>query len=206
MDVETRKHHLRKSGRCFICLRRYHVGRNCRSNAKCHLCKGRHHVSICDRTQKDGRTTDPVAPTSGAAGSSVPPTLSMYASARTLVLLQTARIEVFHPENPNVSLDVRVIFDCGSQRSYVTERLKNSFNLPVTSVDTLVIRTFGSSEERIQRCEVVDLSLRARNGEPIQLSFLTVPLICEPLASQPLRHAIEMFPYLIWISLTREVT
>ena len=45
--VEARKEILRKSGRCFVCLRRNHISRNCRSSLKCNTCNGRHHVSIC---------------------------------------------------------------------------------------------------------------------------------------------------------------
>ena len=44
VDVEARKQILFRDGRCFLCLKKQHVSRNCRSSLKCH---GRHHVSIC---------------------------------------------------------------------------------------------------------------------------------------------------------------
>ena len=42
-----RKRILVRAGRCFICLRRGHISKDCRSNMKCEDCSGRHHRSIC---------------------------------------------------------------------------------------------------------------------------------------------------------------
>ena len=47
-DPTERKQILRKTGRCFVCLRRYHTSRECRSTLKCTSCGGRHHISICN--------------------------------------------------------------------------------------------------------------------------------------------------------------
>ena len=41
------KQALRKAGRCFVCLRRGHISRECRSHVRCPKCGGKHHVSIC---------------------------------------------------------------------------------------------------------------------------------------------------------------
>ena len=46
-DVIERKRILKTSGRCYVCLRKYHMSRDCRSNSRCTKCNGRHHVSIC---------------------------------------------------------------------------------------------------------------------------------------------------------------
>ncbi len=48
-QIEARKQILRRSGRCFSCLRKGHLVRDCRSQGRCHNCKGRHHSSICNR-------------------------------------------------------------------------------------------------------------------------------------------------------------
>ena len=47
-SVNRQKQILRTSGRCFNCLRKGHLGRNCRSPRKCLKCDGRHHSSICE--------------------------------------------------------------------------------------------------------------------------------------------------------------
>lgn len=47
--VGARKQILRKSGRCFGCLRKGHISRECRSTCNCSKCGGHHHLSICPR-------------------------------------------------------------------------------------------------------------------------------------------------------------
>ena len=48
-QIEARRQILWKSGRCFTCLRKGHISRNCCSMSKCSKCSGRHHASICER-------------------------------------------------------------------------------------------------------------------------------------------------------------
>ena len=45
------------------------------------------------------------------------------------VLLQTAQASVHNPHNPQLSLHVRAILDSGSQRSYMTDKIKSAFSL-----------------------------------------------------------------------------
>ena len=49
VQVDNRRCVFMKTGRCFICLRRGHVAKNCRLNVKCLKCNSRHHVSICPK-------------------------------------------------------------------------------------------------------------------------------------------------------------
>lgn len=44
VDVEKRKQVLKKAGRCFICLKKYHISKQCRLSAKCQKCSGRQHL------------------------------------------------------------------------------------------------------------------------------------------------------------------
>ena len=57
VGAEPRRAILKSAGRCFVCLRKNHLGRNCRSDSKCHNCQGRHHTSICFR-RNPTNTTD----------------------------------------------------------------------------------------------------------------------------------------------------
>jgi len=49
--ADGRKRILRSSGRCYNCLRKNHLSKNCRSTSKCRRCNGRHHTSICAKEQ-----------------------------------------------------------------------------------------------------------------------------------------------------------
>jgi len=47
MDPSERKQILRRTERCFVCLRKQHTSKDCRTAQRCSRCSGRHHVSIC---------------------------------------------------------------------------------------------------------------------------------------------------------------
>ena len=111
-------------------------------------------------------------------------------------MLQTARAVVFQPDKPDIPLEARIIFDCDSQHLYLTSAVKNALMLPTKSIDMMTIKTFGSDEGRVEVCDVVRLAVRRRDGERLELSLLTVPLICEHLIGQPICYAIEAHPHL----------
>ena len=50
MQAAARKQVLKRTGRCFVCLKRGHRSRECRSAGKCRVCSGRHHSSTVGRT------------------------------------------------------------------------------------------------------------------------------------------------------------
>ena len=53
-------------------------------------------------------------------------TLSLYADSDKMVLLQMAVAEVANPIDPSRTLKVGIVFDGGSQKSYLTQRVKDS--------------------------------------------------------------------------------
>ena len=46
-EVDKRRQLLRKAGRCYSCLRKGHIYRDCRTSNRCQSCQGKHHTSIC---------------------------------------------------------------------------------------------------------------------------------------------------------------
>ena len=175
--MEDRRRSLQRSGRCFVCLRKGHISRNCRSNSRCSDCKRRHHSSICSRNV-------PTAPTSGVppvtsssttnqqrtdstAGHNsalnpqapTPTTTSLWVRTDRAILLQTAKATAFNPafnpSSPGMSQSVRFVLDTGSQRSYVTNSVKEKLSLVPEGEQCMSILTFVSSEEKPQVCEIV---------------------------------------------------
>lgn len=47
-DPKERKNILKRQGRCFVCLKKGHLSRDCKSNIQCFVCKQRHHASVCE--------------------------------------------------------------------------------------------------------------------------------------------------------------
>ena len=210
-DINARKEVLRKSGRCYICLRKHHISRDCRSSGSCSKCRGRHHVTICPRASSRANDSPPGAspgPTpegaSRASGSVQVSTSTMYVDSQMPVLLQMARLQLFNFDDvmvPPNSIEVSAIVDSRSQRTYVTSRMRESMHLPVKRTETLSIKTFGSTEGQDTVYEAVELGLITKNGESLKLTALVVPFICNPLTSQPINQSRDHYNHLVGLKL-----
>ena len=139
-DVAQRKGILNRSGRCFVCLKRYHLSRDCRSGSRCSRCSGRHHTSICkdsyvnrssgNGNQPSSRSHNNTATAQGLTASMQMPSSSQSAHTSTTtgppnsttttglycvntdtpVLLQTARAYIHNPDNPSRGITVRLMW------------------------------------------------------------------------------------------------
>ena len=125
--TSCRKQILRKSGRCYVCLRRGHISRECRSRVKYCKCGVRHHVSVCAQVSMNkGSAVLPVTtPMSGTGPSPTPgvscpalnpvappfqaPTSSFYVGASKNTLLQTAKVILYNPERPSSTLRLTIV-------------------------------------------------------------------------------------------------
>ena len=108
------------------------------------------------------------------------------------VLLQTARTTATN-SNGSRSAKVRILFDSGSQRSYISNSLKTRLNLKPLKNETLNLNTFGNSKFRKQNCELVEFNLEGKDHGKLTIKALSFPVICSSL---PTRVNIEDFPHL----------
>ena len=184
-NVQKCRDILKNSGRCFVCIRRSHISRNFPSRLRCNKCQGRHHSSICEASEKSAGSVDPVTQkpeskqTEENEASSV-----MCIGTKNTVLLQTAKAVIHSPDNPDQKLSVGVIFDGGSQRLYVTERIRNALKLLVLHSESLMIKPFGSSSGTPCRCYVVSLCMGTDTGEDLTFSAICVPVVSFPVQGQ----------------------
>ena len=93
-DVNKRKEILKRDGRCFVCLRKGHISKQC--DKRCRKCQGLHHQSICkgrdhpkelskkQEIPKSPVEADPVGPTVATS------TVNQHSTTHgKMVLLQT---------------------------------------------------------------------------------------------------------------------
>ena len=205
-DVKARKDALRKSGRCYLCLRKGHLVRQCRSSSVCRKCGSKHHSAICSRPNPNDAqpsTNDPQPSSPQLIPQPTRNTNTMYVDAQTPILLQTAKLHFCDPKNSATPafVEARAIMDTGSQRTYVTRRIKQCLRLPISGIESLHIKTFGRDEGQDTMCETVELGLLLKNGEIMKIQALVVPVICNPLTSQPISHTKETYDHLLDLEL-----
>ena len=51
------------------------------------------------------------------------------------------------------------------------------------------------------QCETVELGLLLKNGDMMRIQALVVPVICNPLTSQPISHTKETYDHLVELEL-----
>ena len=88
---------------------------------------------------------------------------------------------------------VRLILDTGSQHSYASDHVKNTFSLSGTHTEALSIKTFGSNKGKCENCDVIVIGMKTKDNTDLRLSLLVVLFICEPLSHQPVGYAKEEF-------------
>ena len=176
LNIDDRKKILRDNGRCYNCLRKSHISCHCRSASKCRHCQGRHHSTICDKNitpaKPNPTSLNPKAPP--YAPDTTNPTTSTFCSGATKrksILLQTALTVAHNPARPKFSTQLRLLFDRGSQRSYLTERAMALLQLEPTGSQALSIATFGAEEEQDRVCPIVSVSICLREQSTMTLSL-----------------------------------
>ena len=175
-DIKERKAILMRSGRCFNCLKPNHRAQNCDRMKKCRFCQRRHHQSICENKSFGSQELPTDVPTTQAEAINT----CTNVKNKQLILLQTARATAVNRDK-RCSLEVRILFDSGSQRSYVTNALKTRLKLNPIKVERLNLNTFGEGRFKKQNCDVVRLCLcKPGSNEAIPIEALSFPMICSP--------------------------
>ena len=99
------------------------------------------------------------------------------------VLVQTAQAAVCNRDNGK-RLRVRILLDNGNQQSYISEDVYKKLGLKSFGKHCLHLNTFSSGKIARKHCEVVSLDLETCNGEVVNISGLTYPIISSPIPSK----------------------
>ena len=148
-EVTERKQLIRKYGRCFICLKKGHISKNCSSNVNCSACGKRHYRSICEGTRVP---TDHVQSNHSILGS------------QGRVALQTAQALV---KGVKGSPKVRVLFDTGSHKSFVNRKIVKAAGVPVKRKEWIEIKSFGQEKAEGKLHDVFELEVLPVTGERV---------------------------------------
>lgn len=122
------------------------MSRECKASFRCFHCKGKHHAALCEKTysfkkndENDSRNSEHENENSST---NVSPANVNIASDRNNVLLQAATATVTSCDQKS-SAKLRILFDSGSQLSYITPPARKKLDLKTVSKKELSIKVFG---------------------------------------------------------------
>ncbi|XP_078370370.1 uncharacterized protein LOC144654152 [Oculina patagonica] len=180
--TKERKTILTQKNKCLNCLRSGHTRYQCQSRFRCLNCGLKHHTSICepsepnrDSSKRHEKQEDP------QNSKNVTSAMTTLASTtiHTNTLMQTALVTA---SGPTTRCQARILIDTGSQKTFITQCLKNKLQLKAAQNEILDVTTFGSTKGTLKSYEVVTLTLNAVNKD-VKITALVTPIICPPLSS-----------------------
>ena len=169
-DIPSRKKQI--SGRCYICLKTGHLLKECQSTRKCVYCnqERNHHRSLCP---KQFKSADNIKQT------------SMVAIGEQ-VIMQTATVELVNPIRETFET-TRLLLDCGSQRSYITEDLAKRLKLHYIGKNYLTIYTFGTTKPKEIETSIVELGIQLKSGFIMNIKANVVPNVTGEIERRPIK-------------------
>ena len=205
-DIAARRAILRKKGKSFACLKSGHIVRHCPSKFRCPKCGNNHHVSLCEGVKPK---ENPINPNQDQHPSpqdnQTPPSANVHVcvNSNTSVLLKTASAMVGKPNSPQQQKSKsRIVFDSCSQKSYISNRLRNALGLQPVSKQSLLVKTFGNDSPKLMSCDLVQVSITASDGLELYVNAFSVPyIICSPISNQAVELATKNYPHLSGLDL-----
>ena len=149
----------------------------------CGICSGKHHMSICNNANRGSGTSEIQSRGSSVVSSGEgerrsnenKTSTTVYVDSNTSILLQTAIAQVSRVHQLHPVVNMRILFDSGSQRSYISERAKAKLNLPPKRKEKLLIKTFGQENEQLKECDLVEFCVGGLSeSSKIQMTALAV--------------------------------
>ena len=180
VSSEDRKTILRNSKCCFNCLRKGHLANVCANAKKYRYCSG-NHQSICPNNSNSKTEQKQMEGKNASETNKDGEIRTLTGVCKGSVLLQTVRAVA---TNGSRSKPVRILFDTGSQQSYVTNDLAKQLKLTPLKRETLHLNTFGNSQTKRENYELFKFNIRSMRGnESVELRAISFPTISSPVSS-----------------------
>ena len=169
MPVRDRHQELKCKDLCFRCQLPGHRAAVC--DAVCSSCKGKHHAVTCFQTHADQSVSRGV----NLSCTSASP------SGGSSVVLPTASVTV---KGARGDVKATVLFDSGSNRSYVSSSLVARCAPEFVRTEELRYAAFGGKESESQQRRVYRLHMQGAcvaEPKPVEVEAAEVRVICAPL-------------------------
>ena len=190
----------------FYLLKTNHRAFECRSRLPSKCCKGRHHISICVAHIPDAKELQPQqsqqqdamrSPSTSLLNANAPSWVGSTVSGERMAL-QTALAKV----NAKKESKVRVLFDTGSHRSFISAKVVSKLGLRPVRSEHLGIKPFGSVNAEYRMRDIVAVSLYSLSGNNcVKIECIVVEDIAK-ISNCHAEIAKKKYPHLhnIWFS------
>ena len=97
--------------------------------------------------------------------------------------MQTAKTYVVGKDSTK-KIPVTILFDSGSQKSYITEAVQKKLGLQVEKTETLNLNTFGSEKYKRVSLNSITVNVEIGDDQFIPVTALSHSVICTPLKAR----------------------
>ena len=213
-DHQKRLDMIKQEKLCFNCLGHHKVS-NCNSKYRCRKCGRKHHTSICGGSSTDNatppaqpptpasqtmRNTNATNPATFLAALNYPPLHNVHVKDKTCLLKTAVATITFS----NVETKANILFDEGSQRSFITQELADSLLLKPHKTEDISLAAFGASQSHYKSMAVATVNVKTQSKEYVPISVLVVPTIAVPLKLSA-TSKVRTLPYLQGLQLAHPV-
>ena len=190
---------VKQKGLCFICLSSDHKARSCQASYSCRLCQRKHNIALCENASSgEDQNDQPRQTTTGCCSADEPKVETIcHSHASGGILLQTAWAKVCNDQS---QVETRILFDSGSQRSYVTEEVRKKLKASIVRTEKVILNTFGAASSKAKTLDVVELKVVGK-GKVVSVEALCVPEVCNPIKGQNISFARNKYPHLTGLGL-----
>lgn len=147
MSNDVRREKLKSNGCCFICTKPGHMFSECKSKIRCTICNGKHTTIVCTKNSKSKPSNQNVQSTSAG--------IAVQTYTRD-IFLQVVLVHVKFGSDYQL---IRLVFDCGSHKSYMKSSLIQKLGLQPNGELYLQKNLFGGGGIELQRHSTYNLKL-----------------------------------------------
>ncbi|XP_037826401.1 uncharacterized protein LOC119614330, partial [Lucilia sericata] len=217
LSIQERVDFIFKNKFCNNCLSQSHTKKNCMSKNSCLNCGKKHHTLLhmrsfnpprnssnqtCPNKNDQNIKSDPKTTNSrsvesnesenGPATSNAHKTFQVnanYAMSDTKVLLRTAMVQI---ESRGELFSIRALIDPGSERTFISEKVRNRLNIPSRKSYCEIIGVGGQTQVSEKECDLVLVSHKSKFRLPVTAIVLPKVTNKIPSVSFELPNPIEL--------------
>ena len=132
----------------------------------------KHHISICEEKNKQSPDQSPNKAVN-----------LNHEKISKNVLLQSAVLRIENIENSIYCTDSAVLFDTGSQKSFVIESFRKKLKLLTLRKETMIFQVLGQNNDKVKEVDIVQNKVKGNNGLYIFIETVSCPKICSPITN-----------------------